>query len=90
MSLFRFLIKFRRVILFILLSSQIFFFTPSSAQEKTNDSLALTMTAKHRANRAALLSAVVPGAGQILILHSFAGWIIELQYRLSSIFQKQL
>jgi hypothetical protein len=37
----------------------------SSGQEKTADTLTLTMTANHRANKAALYSAVIPGAGQI-------------------------
>ncbi len=77
MSLFRFLIKSRRVIFFILLLSQVFFFTSSSAQEKTNDTLALTSSAKHRANHAAILSAVLPGAGQI---YNKSYWKVPILY----------
>jgi hypothetical protein len=35
------------------------------AQEKNSDTLAITKAAKHRANSAALYSAVLPGAGQV-------------------------
>ena len=49
----------------------------SYAQEKTSDTLALTLSAKHRANRAAILSAVVPGAGQI---YNKSYWKVPVLY----------
>ena len=75
MSLFRYLIRSKRIVLFLFTS--IFFFNHSIAQEKTNDTLALTMSAKHRANRAAIMSAVIPGAGQI---YNKSYWKVPVLY----------
>ncbi len=64
------------------------FFSPrkSFAQEitadtvvhaKTTDTLSLTKTANHRANRAAVFSAVVPGAGQV---YNKSYWKVPIIY----------
>ncbi len=44
---------------------------------KNTDTLSLTSTAKHRANRAALLSAVLPGAGQV---YNKSYWKVPVLY----------
>ncbi len=58
--------------LFIVFSIQLSF-----AQEKSSDSLSLTFTAKQRANRAALLSAIIPGAGQV---YNKSYWKVPVLY----------
>ena len=58
--------------LFIFFSNQISF-----AQEKLPDTLSLSSVVKHRANRAALLSAIVPGAGQV---YNKSYWKVPVLY----------
>ena len=52
--------KFFFLVLFIFVTVEFSF-----AQEKSADTLSLTSTAKHRANKAALYSAILPGSGQV-------------------------
>lgn len=47
------------------------------AQEKLSDTLTLTTTANHRANRAALMSAILPGAGQV---YNKSYWKVPILY----------
>lgn len=49
----------------------------SFAQDKSIDSLTLTNTAKHRANRAATMSAILPGAGQV---YNKSYWKVPILY----------
>jgi len=68
---------FQKFILLLLVSGLFFFNNDSFGQEKPLDSLSLTSTANHRANRAALFSAVIPGAGQV---YNKSYWKVPVLY----------